>query len=257
MKLKGNLFVIVLLALVLTGSNGLNPLRTELYNYSMSTDSSESSFSIELPVGTDAVSSAIRNCLLNELSGLIRSFEGVQNIWESIDLLLKAEAERLDETSKEHELHMVNTVNLKKVSETRSFVVFNSGGFKYSGGAHGGSMGLGHLTFDRRNGKQFSDFLRPDCIKAIQPLLREGLCRYYASMRESMSEGELMEHLFIEGSLIPLPRKSIFPADDGLGFEYCEYEIACYADGTPSFVIPYRDIRPFMTVEAMEMLGLK
>jgi hypothetical protein len=38
-------------------------------------------------------------------------------------------------------------------------------------------------------------------------------------------------------------------------FTYQQYEIASYAEGMPSFVVPYPDIEPFLTPEA-KALGL-
>ena len=60
--------------------------------------------------------------------------------------------------------------------------------------------------------------------------------------------------LFIDDRFIPLPSWPLYPSGDGLAFIYQQYEIASYADGMPSFTIPYADIEPYMTPEAKALL---
>ena len=67
---------------------------------------------------------------------------------------------------------------------------------------------------------------------------------------------ELKESLFIEDGFIPLPSWPLYPSDEGLNFVYHQYEIASYAEGMPSFTVPYADIEPFLTPAARELLGL-
>ena len=60
--------------------------------------------------------------------------------------------------------------------------------------------------------------------------------------------------LQIEGEIIPLPANQPYLTPKGVAIEYKQYEIACYAAGMPSFVIPYDKARPFMTPEAKALL---
>lgn len=87
-------------------------------------------------------------------------------------------------------------------------------------------------------------------------LLAAGLVRYYSDNGYETSWDELKESLFIEDGFIPLPSWPLYPSADGLVFVYQQYEIASYAEGMPSFTVPYGDIGPYLTEEAHKLLGL-
>ncbi|MBO6068986.1 MAG: DUF3298 domain-containing protein, partial [Bacteroidales bacterium] len=65
------------------------------------------------------------------------------------------------------------------------------------------------------------------------------------------------EYLFLDGDTIPFPVWTPSPTEDGLCFTYQQYEIAAYAMGMPSFVIPYDKVKPYLTPEALDLLNLK
>ena len=93
----------------------------------------------------------------------------------------------------------------------------------------------------------------------MQPLLREGLKSYFAENGVKMTDNELFENLQIGISgndrTIPLPMLQPFPTGEGLVFTYQQYEVACYAAGMPSFVVPYNKIAPYLTEEASRLLA--
>lgn len=126
--------------------------------------------------------------------------------------------------------------------------VTSSQTYCYYGGAHGGVSGTGPITFLKSSGQKVDHFISPDAAKAMQPLLRKGLLRYYADCDEPLTDTQLSERLQIEGTIIPLPRHSAYPnaTADSLIFTYQQYEIACYADGMPSFTIAISDLAPYL-----------
>lgn len=148
-------------------------------------------------------------------------------------------------------------LNIKQITDTLGFVVYNSATYIYSGGAHGGVVGTGAITFDKATGAKISSFILLDATKALQPLFRKGLIRYYGEYGETMTDSELSDRLQIEGSVIPLPRMTPYPnaTGDSLIFTYGQYEIACYADGMPSFALPVKEILPYLTPEAKSLIG--
>ena len=145
--------------------------------------------------------------------------------------------------------------SLVKTDETDRYVSFLNEDYVYLGGAHGGIVGQGPLTFDKKTGELVETFIEPGSLKAIQPLLRKGLAEYFADNGEEISLEEVDEYLMIDNGIIPLPAWTPFPAENGLGFLYQQYEIAPYALGMPGFTIPYDDILPFLTEEAKALLG--
>ena len=98
-------------------------------------------------------------------------------------------------------------------------------------------------------------FLEPGCLNDIQPLLRKGIAEYFSIYGEDVTPENVDEYLMTDNGVIPFPAWTPFPAENGLGFLYQQYEIAPYSAGMPGFTIPYDDILPFLTAEAKALLG--
>ena len=146
--------------------------------------------------------------------------------------------------------------SLTKTADTLGYVVFQNIDYIYTGGAHGGLIGHGDMTFDRKTGERIK-ILDDDITDAMQPLLVKGLLSYFGGYGEQMTEESLMEHLMLwETTQIPLPGWDPSPSADGLVFTYQQYEIASYADGMPSITVPYEDIAPYMTPQAKRVLNI-
>ena len=93
--------------------------------------------------------------------------------------------------------------------------------------------------------------------KRIQPLLLRGLREYFREAGVELESGELMEVLTLpEEGLVPLPTWEPYPAEDGLVFLYQQYEIAPYASGMPSFVLPFDEVKEFLSADALRVFGL-
>lgn len=142
-------------------------------------------------------------------------------------------------------------LSITKVTDTQRFVVYQSQAYIYCGGAHGGITGTGALTFDTQTGKKIGRFVKADAASALQPLIRKGLRQYYAEYGDTITDGELSERLQIQDTMIPLPQDAEYPnaTADSLIFTYGQYEIACYADGMPSFKLSVKDLMPYLTPE--------
>ena len=155
--------------------------------------------------------------------------------------------------------HWSYDYKLQKTADTLNYVVFLSQDYTYTGGAHGGMGGDGYITFDKTDGHVVSQFVDTTRVVAMQPLLVEGLKQYYSEAGEQpMTTDELFERLQLpfDGPKrqIPLPLWQPCPTSEGLLFCYGQYEIACYADGMPSFVVPYSKIKLFLTDDALNLL---
>ena len=110
--------------------------------------------------------------------------------------------------------------SLMKARETDKYVVFLSQDYVYLGGAHGGVIGRGGLTFEKQDGLLVEKFLDPACLDAIQPLLRKGLTQYFAADDFEVTPEELDDYLFLETGVIPFPAWTPYPDKDGLVFTY-------------------------------------
>ena len=295
MKLCKNLLLAAAAAFLAVSCNTANqPVRTEHKALADSSQYARVSMDIELPVAKPGAAEAIRSTLLSVLYRQMSclSFESDESSYPAfsgdegdtgavLDYLktetmkVVAEASGLDtaaraeyimedpETTKEEKEAMMAEYpgweydyTIKKIADKGSYAVFQSENYLYMGGAHGGVTGKGAMTFDKKDGHLVESLLIPGCTEAIQPLLVKGLLGYYKDADVEMTREELLDHLFIEGGIIPLPAWTPYPGEDGVVFTYQQYEIASYAEGMPSFSIPYGEIKPFLTEEAAKLLGL-
>ena len=270
-------------------------LKTETVTMADSAKYANLTMKVELPMGSDAVSQAIRQQLitiLGERLTHVTSFEGEQfyapftgntnnveemmgyyckNTMSLLDSLATSDAnDRIryimedEELSEEEKANRIAEIpgweyeyRLELVADTTNYIVFLSQDYLYMGGAHGGVGGDGDLTFDKETGKLVKEFLNPACVADIQPLLIEGLLSYFAVEDEQITEDELFDILQIEGRQIPLPSFAPYPTKDGLVFVYQQYEIACYAVGMPSFTVAYDKLLPYLTPEARKVCGVE
>lgn len=253
------------------------------------------SVSLELPQGTDSVSAQIRDSLIadfvrnvslptygEDAPNPIPSYTGDNEDYKelvnyygrtSYNHLLELAKSDYEERMKyleedttmsiEEKKRIMSEVpqwaydlSIKKNTDTERFVVYISQAYTYCGGAHGGMIGSGALTFNMNTGEKVKHFVKHDATMALQSMIRKGLLRYYAEAGEKMTDQELRDRLQIEGRMIPLPQQAAFPnaAGDSLTFTYGQYEIACYADGMPSFTLPVKDLMPYLTSEGKRLL---
>lgn len=145
-------------------------------------------------------------------------------------------------------------MDLHSSFETDRFIVFNINTSTYYGGAHPNSATRA-LTFDKTDGTILTQWFTPQAIKDLQPILRKGLTEYFdaTDQGQTVTEANLNQYLQIEGTEIPLP-SNIQPTKDGLALTYGQYEIACYAMGMPTLTIPYATVRPYLSMEAQQLL---
>lgn len=243
---------------------------------------------VEWPKGDDSVSASIRWDLLKEMDRCM-AFEGegrkiamyrkspldmkqateyyVSNAFKQLraqsekDHKMRVETERefSAREGRKFEAPDVNqyskTLEIKKVTETDRYSVYGMQLYCYYGGAHGSTVGM-QYTYSRANGKRFSQFLKSGVVNALQPLMRQGLIKYFMGQDADVNQSTLADFLQIDGDVIPLPSAPLYPSADGIVFTYGQYEIAPYAAGRPSFSIPYGKIKPYLTKEAIALLGL-
>lgn len=147
-------------------------------------------------------------------------------------------------------------LNVSKTTDTLNFVVYDSQIYCYYGGAHGGITGTGSMTFSKETGSKVEQFIKTDATASLQKLIRKGLIQYYREAYDTINDKELSERLQIEGTMIPQPQRTpcLNATGDSLIFTYGQYEIACYADGMPSFILPVKDLTPYLTPEGKALI---
>ncbi len=153
---------------------------------------------------------------------------------------------------------------------TDKFVTYETGYYVYTGGAHGGFIS-GGVTFRSSDGcKMGWNLIDPAKYDVFIAHVKKDLCRYFDFEHEGkqpISEEALMEELQLwddpdtpENELkygLPLPAAPPCIVRDGISYVYQQYEIAAYACGLPSGVIPFDVIKDCLTPEALELCGLE
>ena len=281
--------------LVVTGCNNPQRIRTKTYNYYSEKPHANLSMTVDMPVSTDGPAGEIRKGIIDIMDSqmstvalyedgrLFPKYEGdlsktvpiIRYYLRSAGDAIKARAdadfeeragyirEDKDLTEEQKKEYIDDfpgyeyNFQLTKESEAKNYVVFLSEDYVFTGGAHGGVTGQGSVTFDKRSGQRFSNFIKPGSLDAMQGLLVKGLVDYFADGEGTVNKDNLFDYLFLEGTTIPFPAWTPAPTRDGLCFTYQQYEIAAYAVGMPSFTIPYSEVKPFLTAEAVDLLNLK
>lgn len=254
--------------------------KTETFSAGDTTAHSSFSMKVELPAGKDEASTNIRKELIDVMDSQLAfidsyegdrvfpAFEGDGNNEQICNYYKENAAKHLralaGQDAAERAEYFDGDISgweydfsLTKTADTLGYVVFQNLDYIYTGGAHGGMIGHGDMTFDRKTGERIK-ILKDDVVDAMQPLLVKGLISYFSEYGEQMTEESLMEHLMLweEITQIPLPTWDPHPSADGLVFTYQQYEIASYADGMPNFTIPYEDVAPYLTPQAKKVLNM-
>ena len=297
MKRQTKTFIVAAAAalLALTGCNNSKGLKTEQFSFDDSAKYADVTVNAELPTSTKGAAGKIREGLIDIMDGqlaFIGSYEG-ERLFDpfdgdksdnaaivdyyrrkAIDVLDSNAAEDYQEREKyvmededmtdEQKKEVLDNFprweydfTLDKQYETDRYVVFNSTDYVYLGGAHGGVIGQGSPTFDKKSGNRINEFLRKDALEDMQSLLTAGLVQYFNDNDDSVNAGNVRDYLFLDDESIPFPVWTPHPTEEGLCFVYQQYEIAAYAMGMPSFTIPYDAVKPYLTPEALDLLGLK
>lgn len=164
-----------------------------------------------------------------------------------------------DSLLKEHEecgipVSFCSMSAVRKAYETESYITYTTEDYEYLGGAHG-STTLSGMTFRKTDGRRFGyEMLRNTESDSFHALLRDGVKEYFG--KQEMN-GNLKDMLMGVDNVdyMPLPATVPYLTDKGMMFVYQQYEIAPYAAGMPSFVIPFEKIKPYLTATVLKMIN--
>lgn len=164
-----------------------------------------------------------------------------------------------DSLLKEHEecgipVSFCSMSSVRKAYETESYITYTTEDYEYLGGAHG-STTLSGMTFRKTDGRRFGyEMLRNTESDSFHALLRDGVKEYFG---EQGVNGNLKDMLMGVDNVdyMPLPVTVPYLTDKGMMFVYQQYEIAPYAAGMPSFVIPFEKIKPYLTATVLKMIN--
>lgn len=131
--------------------------------------------------------------------------------------------------------YLEHNIDCKLLFENDSLITFGVGVYVFMDGAHGSYLYEGK-TFNKNTGHVYNfDLLSKYDKNTLNNYMLKGLLEYFGSEDELSSCADISD---IDN--IPLPSASLYVTEKGINFIYQQYEIACYAAGMPSFVIPLK-----------------
>lgn len=144
---------------------------------------------------------------------------------------------------------LASSTKITKDYETERVVTYLFNSYENGGGAHGGAVGSG-MTFRKSDGRRVAwDMFSSG---KMQTVLRDGLKEYF----EVKTDEELASNLTLtETYLLPMPVTPPIFGKDGIIVTYQQYEIAPYAAGMPSFVIPYNKAKAMMNNTGKQLIN--
>ena len=131
--------------------------------------------------------------------------------------------------------------------QTPTLLTLWKSGYDYSAGAaHGMPWDFG-VTFDLKNLRllTYDDILKKEGRKAVLKMV-------IAELQDEYGEDDMLN----SPEEIGLPANDPALEAEGVRFDYGAYEIGPYALGMPGVVIPYEKMKPYLTDEVKELLGL-
>lgn len=144
---------------------------------------------------------------------------------------------------------LASSTKITKDYETDRIVTYLFSSYENGGGAHGGAVGSG-MTFRKSDGRRVDwDMFSSG---KMQTVLRDGLKEYF----EVKTDEELASNLTLtETYQLPMPVTPPIFGKDGIIVTYQQYEIAPYAAGMPSFVIPYNKAKAMMNNTGKQLIN--
>lgn len=135
--------------------------------------------------------------------------------------------------------------------QTDRFITYTASTYAYLAGAHGSSFNFPQV-FEKPSGKRLGwNMFKSEALPNLTATIKHELMTQYF---EVPTESDLAECLLIDPDTLPLPVANPAFMETGVVFIYQQYEIAPYAAGMPSCVIPYASIRPMLTQSAAQLL---
>lgn len=144
-------------------------------------------------------------------------------------------------------------VRIRKIYETDLLVTYQYEMEGYFGGAHGARAVQG-VTFRKVDGRRMDwNIFLPDKSWEVQKLITKAIQKDYFEIED---DKEFHDALLIGEYEDILPRPQTCPVyvKDGISIIYQQYEVAPYAAGLPSCVLPYAQVKPLLSVTGQLLL---
>ena len=146
------------------------------------------------------------------------------------------------------------TASVRKMADTPRYVTYSVESYCFLGGAHGSTASFTYNIL-KPSGRVLKATIDTAQVRKVQPLLAQGVADYVTAQGQKVTAKEVLGLLFIDNGIIPLPKCPPYLTPTGLCFIYQQYAIGPYAMGMITFTLPYDKVKPYMTTEALQLVG--
>lgn len=248
------------------GTKQAQELEVTPLEYSYDKNKVEVGLDIDYPTGSALIDKAVAEYISEKLGG---TYDGDLANGDSLvsyygdEILAELKKHLKEDINNGVEDEYINgyyrKMEIKKEYETDLLVTYSYTEDIYLNGAHGMQYFYGQ-TFRKSDGRRFDEgMMRELYSEEMYKLRKEGLREYFNESGDNAdTDEELKEYVITDDDVnyLPMPRHTPYVTKKGMVFIYQPYEISYYAAGAPSFTIPLKKMKPFLTQTAKELLEM-
>ena len=248
------------------GTKQAQELEVTPLEYSYDKNKVEVGLDIDYPTGSALIDKAVAEYISEKLGG---TYDGDLANGDSLvsyygdEILAELKKHLKEDINNGVEDEYINgyyrKMEIKKEYETDLLVTYSYTEDIYLNGAHGMQYFYGQ-TFRKSDGRRFDEgMMRELYSDEMYNLRKEGLREYFNETGDNAdTDEELKEYVITDDDVnyLPMPRHTPYVTKKGMVFIYQPYEISYYAAGAPTFTIPLKKMKPFLTHTAKEMLEM-
>ena len=248
------------------GTKQAQELEVTPLEYSYDKNKVEVGLDIDYPTGSALIDKAVAEYISEKLGG---TYDGDLANGDSLvsyygdEILAELKKHLKEDINNGVEDEYINgyyrKMEIKKEYETDLLVTYSYTEDIYLNGAHGMQYFYGQ-TFRKSDGRRFDEgMMRQLYSEEMYELRKEGLREYFNESGDNANTDEELKECIItddDVNYLPMPKHTPYVTKKGMVFIYQPYEISYYAAGAPSFTIPRKKMKPFLTQTAKELLEM-
>ena len=248
------------------GTKQAQELEVTPLEYSYDKNKVEVGLDIDYPTGSALIDKAVAEYISEKLGG---TYDGDLANGDSLvsyygdEILAELKKHLKEDINNGVEDEYINgyyrKMEIKKEYETDLLVTYSYTEDIYLNGAHGMQYFYGQ-TFRKSDGRRFDEgMMRQLYSEEMYELRKEGLREYFNESGDNANTDEELKDCIItddDVNYLPMPKHTPYVTKKGMVFIYQPYEISYYAAGAPSFTIPLKKMKPFLTQTAKELLEM-
>jgi hypothetical protein len=248
------------------GTKQAQELEVTPLEYSYDKNKVEVGLDIDYPTGSALIDKAVAEYISEKLGG---TYDGDLANGDSLvsyygdEILAELKKHLKEDINNGVEDEYINgyyrKMEIKKEYETDLLVTYSYTEDIYLNGAHGMQYFYGQ-TFRKSDGRRFDEgMMRQLYSEEMYELRKEGLREYFNESGDNANTDEELKECIItddDVNYLPMPKHTPYVTKKGMVFIYQPYEISYYAAGAPSFTIPLKKMKPFLTQTAKELLEM-